>query len=150
MTSTPETSIDALTLTVRAERPDLRPHAAPDGTVTLLFTDIEDSSGLDRATRRSCVGPGDAARASRADAAAGRTITAGFEVKCQGDGFMVAFRSARRALDCAVAIQRAVEADNPMHPESAIRVRIGLHPARRSRKPMTSMASRGPCGAHRE
>ncbi len=42
----PSTSIDAVTVAVAREPPDLHPHAAPDGTVTLLFTDIEDSTGL--------------------------------------------------------------------------------------------------------
>src|SRR5207247_9342372 len=35
------TSIDALVSRVEREKPDLRGHAAPDGTVTILFTDIE-------------------------------------------------------------------------------------------------------------
>lgn len=49
-----------------------------------------------------------------------------------GDGFMIAFQSARKALDCAIAIQRAFT--SPPSPlsvngegEHAIRVRIGLH-----------------------
>jgi len=55
----------------------------------------------------------------------------GFEVKSEGDGVMVAFQSARKALDCAIAIQTAlahrnsrlstVNSDEPVH------VRIGLH-----------------------
>ena len=40
---------------------------------------------------------------------------------------MVAFASARRGLRCAVAIQRAVGAFAVEHPESPIRVRIGIH-----------------------
>jgi len=51
----------------------------------------------------------------------------GFEVKSQGDGFMLAFGSARRALQCAVDIQRAFAQHNEEHPEEPIRVRIGLH-----------------------
>ena len=51
----------------------------------------------------------------------------GFEVKSQGDGFMVAFSSARRAVDCAIAIQRAFAAQGEETPDEAIRVRIGLH-----------------------
>ena len=106
----PSTSIDAVHLAVAAEQPDLRPHAAPDGTVTLLFTDIEDSTGL-------TVRLGDQRwleilRAHHALVRQQVQMHGGFEVKCQGDGFMLAFSSARRALDCAVAIQRAVEAGN--------------------------------------
>ncbi len=33
----------------------------------------------------------------------------GYEVKTMGDGFMVAFQSARKGLDCAIAIQRAFD-----------------------------------------
>ncbi|MFQ5879236.1 MAG: adenylate/guanylate cyclase domain-containing protein, partial [Dehalococcoidia bacterium] len=51
----------------------------------------------------------------------------GFEVKSQGDGFMVAFQSARRALECAIAVQRALAAYNDEHRDEPIRVRIGLH-----------------------
>jgi class 3 adenylate cyclase len=48
-------------------------------------------------------------------------------VKSLGDGFMIAFQSARRALRCAVALQRAFAAHGRSHPEQVIRVRIGLH-----------------------
>ena len=51
----------------------------------------------------------------------------GFEVKCQGDGFMVAFGSARRAVLCAVGIQQALAEYAEVHPEESVRVRIGLH-----------------------
>jgi len=47
-------------------------------------------------------------------------------VKNQGDGFMLAFASARRAVSCAQAIERAVD-DTFRDPGSLIRVRIGLH-----------------------
>ena len=38
------TSIDSMIEAVADERPDLAAHAAPDGTVTILFSDIEDST----------------------------------------------------------------------------------------------------------
>ncbi len=50
----------------------------------------------------------------------------GFEVKTEGDGFMVAFSSARRALQCAIAIQRTFAGHNE-GAEEPVRVRIGLH-----------------------
>jgi class 3 adenylate cyclase len=40
---------------------------------------------------------------------------------------MLAFASARRALDCAAAIQRAFDARNHGHPDQPLRLRIGLH-----------------------
>jgi class 3 adenylate cyclase len=51
----------------------------------------------------------------------------GFEVKSQGDGFMIAFSSARRALECAIGIQQALREHTVKHPEGALSVRVGLH-----------------------
>jgi class 3 adenylate cyclase len=50
----------------------------------------------------------------------------GTEVKSLGDGFMACFSSATRALECAVAMQRAFAARNEAA-EEPIRVRIGLN-----------------------
>jgi class 3 adenylate cyclase len=107
------------------ERPDLVRHAAPDGTVTLLFSDIEGSTKLNDEI-------GDAAfvRVLRAhNEIVRRQISAhrGFEVKAQGDGFMVAFSSARRGIECAVAIQQALREHAVEHPSEGVAVRIGLH-----------------------
>jgi class 3 adenylate cyclase len=51
----------------------------------------------------------------------------GHEVELQGDGFLLAFRSTVRAIDCAVAIQAAFESHNAAGTEAPIRVRIGIH-----------------------
>ena len=51
----------------------------------------------------------------------------GYEVELQGDGFLLAFASARRALQCAIAIERAFAAYNQTHSDEPVRVRIGLH-----------------------
>jgi class 3 adenylate cyclase len=57
----------------------------------------------------------------------------GSEVKALGDGFMASFGSATRALECAIAMQRAFAAWNAARPEpvegraAQIRVRIGLN-----------------------
>src|SRR5512139_1078856 len=40
------TSIDEMVSELEHERPDMRAHAAPDGTVAILFSDIEDSTIL--------------------------------------------------------------------------------------------------------
>ena len=118
------TSIGAVAAYVQTEQPDLRPHAAPDGTVTILFTDIEDSVAL---TER--LGDQRWLTLLREHNALVREQVRGhdgFEVKAQGDGFMVAFRSARQGLQCAIAIQRAIDERNRPADEP-VRVRIGLH-----------------------
>jgi len=43
-----------------------------------------------------------------------------------GDGFMVAFQSAKKGLDCAIAIQHAFDGHNAAAGEH-VKVRIGLH-----------------------
>jgi len=105
-----QTSIEAVAASVQAEQPDLRPHAAPDGTVTIMFSDIEGSTVL---TERL----GDKAWMAvlkEHNAIVREQVKAhgGFEVKSEGDGFMVAFGSARRALDCAMEIQKALAERN--------------------------------------
>ena len=50
----------------------------------------------------------------------------GYEVKSMGDGFMLAFRSAKDGLNCAIGIQRGIAARNHSADES-VEVRIGLH-----------------------
>ena len=45
-TADPTSSIDAVAISVGTDRPNLAPQAAPDGTVTLLFSDIEGSTPL--------------------------------------------------------------------------------------------------------
>jgi class 3 adenylate cyclase len=110
---------------VRGARSEVPPDAAPDGTVTLMFTDIEGSAAL-----TDQLGDARWLELLRAhNALIRREVTAhcGYEVKAQGDGFMVAFSSARRALLCAIAIQRAVARYSAEHPATPLRVRIGLH-----------------------
>ena len=50
----------------------------------------------------------------------------GYEVKTMGDGFMVAFQSAKKGLDCAIAIQTRIRRAQRVDGEH-VKVRIGLH-----------------------
>jgi class 3 adenylate cyclase len=119
------TSIDVVSAAVEQEKPDLRTHAAPDGTVTLLFSDIEGSTALnEKVGDRRWI---ELLRIHNAIVREHVAANGGFEVKSSGDGFMIAFSSARRAIACAVAIQRSLKALAEKRPEDAVRVRIGLH-----------------------
>jgi len=98
--------------------------ALPVGTVTFMFTDIEESTGLLRAL---------------GDVSFGRLIEThnqvirdalaahgGFEVKTEGDSFFAVFNDAMSAVEAALAIQMALP-DAPWEGESTPQVRIGLH-----------------------
>jgi len=122
--SKPETSIDTVAATVRDQQPDLRRHASPDGTVTILFSDIEGSTTItERLGDQRWL---ELLREHNAIVREQVVTHEGFEVKSEGDGFMLAFQSARRALQCAADIQRAFVQRNESTDEP-IRVRIGLH-----------------------
>ena len=104
----------------------------PEGTVTILFSDVEGSTGL--TTRRGDEAARAALRAHEELVRQQVQEHRGREVKAMGDGFMVAFASARKAVACAVGIQRALAEWNagvgahgraPL-PEP-LRVRIGLN-----------------------
>jgi class 3 adenylate cyclase len=103
----------------------MRPVAAPDGTVTILFSDIEASTALNE--RLGDVRWVQLLRAHHALVRDQVSAHGGYEVKAQGDGFMIAFASAHRAVQCARAIQRAIGARLSVDPDRPIRVRIGLH-----------------------
>jgi class 3 adenylate cyclase len=119
------TSIDAIAQSVEILRPDLRPAAAPDGTVTIMFSDIENSTILtERLGDRAWM---ELLRAHNEIISDSLRQYGGFEVKNQGDGFMLAFSSARKGVACAVDVQRALADYREQHPNDPLHVRIGLH-----------------------
>ena len=119
------TSVHERAASVGSDRPSLRPATAPDGTVTILFTDIEASTQLNE--RLGDVRWLELLRAHHAIVRDQVHQHGGFEVKSQGDGFMIAFPSARRAVECARAIQDAIASQLGDHADGSIRLRIGLH-----------------------
>jgi eukaryotic-like serine/threonine-protein kinase len=119
------TSVDEVAAEVGSERPSLRPAAAPDGTVTVLFSDIEGSTELNE--RLGDIRWLDLLRTHHEIVREQVHAHGGFEVKSHGDGFMIAFPSARRAVECARAIQDAILSELGEHPDGPIRLRIGLH-----------------------
>jgi class 3 adenylate cyclase len=123
-TSDVQSSIDAVAAVVQSEHPDMRQHAAPDGTVTILFSDIEGSTEMtERLGDRRWM---EVLHEHNAIIRRQVAECGGFEVKAEGDGFMLAFQSARTALGCAAEMQRAL-ADRNDGAEEPIKVRIGLH-----------------------
>lgn len=91
---------------------------APEGTVTLLVTDIQGSTAMteglgDIRWMRVLNKHNDQVRQCVHD-------HGGIELKQQGDGFLLAFPSARKALLCAVSLQKSFH-------EEDLPVRMGLH-----------------------
>jgi class 3 adenylate cyclase len=119
------TSIDEMVSALEEEQPDMRAHAAPDGTVAILFSDIEDSTVL---TER--LGDERWLQLLRAHNAIFRDRLrehGGYEVKNQGDGFMLVFPEPAAALRCAIEVQRALAERAAENPDDGISVRMGLH-----------------------
>jgi class 3 adenylate cyclase len=97
----------------------------PQGTVTVLFTDVEGSTDL--ATSRGDDAAHEILRGQRELVRKQIEEHGGHEVKTMGDGFMVAFDSARRGVACAIGIQIALDEHNRTHPDRQVRVRMGLN-----------------------
>jgi class 3 adenylate cyclase len=119
-----KTSIDAVAAVVESQQPDLRRHTSPDGTVTILFSDIEGSTA-----KTEELGDQRWMEVLREHNAIVREQLAaheGFEVKSEGDGFMLAFQSGRKALKCAIEMEKAF-AKRAESSDVPISVRIGLH-----------------------
>lgn len=109
------------------ERAEIVHMAASDGTVTLFFSDIEDSTALNDklgdATWVKLLGAHDQLLRARIDQYRGQVV------KTAGDGFMVAFRDTEAACRAAVKIQRDLErtTDATLRRHGRVRVRIGIH-----------------------
>ena len=120
-----EDTIDDVIGAIEQERPDVRSYAAPDGSVTILFSDIESSTAMtERLGDERWLG---VLRDHNAVFREKLGAFDGYEVKNQGDGFMLVFPSPAGALRCAIEVQRAFEERAAERPDERIRVRIGLH-----------------------
>ena len=118
-------SIDNVAVAVADERPDLVSFASADGRVTILFSDIENSTLM---TER--LGDDRWIEVLREHNAIFRRRLAesgGYEVKNQGDGFMLAFPDPAAALDCAAAVQARSRRSGERPRTERVRVRIGMH-----------------------
>ncbi len=114
--------LQAVTSWVDTLRPQLLPALASDGTITLVFSDVEGSTALN-------VELGDASfdRLIQAHERLARRTARDHDgrlVKSQGDGLMLAFKRPPDAVRFAATFQRAL-ADGDH--EVPLRVRIGVH-----------------------
>jgi len=91
---------------------------------TVLFTDVEGSTALTE--RLGDAKAREVLRNHERIVQEALRAHGGAEVKAMGDGFMASFSSATRALECAIAMQRAF-AEHSETAEEPIRVRIGLN-----------------------
>ncbi len=97
----------------------------PTGTVTFLFTDVEDSTRLweqHPRAMRPALARHDQLIESLTQAHAGFLV----RPRGEGDSRFAVFRRALDALSAAVAIQLALQAE-PWHAPIALQVRMGLH-----------------------
>lgn len=106
----------------QASRPDL-----PDGQVTLMLTDIEDSTTLAHRLGEDYPGLLEEVRALIRKEV---TSKEGYEVDARADESFAVFPDAGHALRAALSIQRRL-AERPWSVE--VRVRIGLHSGRPAR-----------------
>jgi len=120
-------SLDDLTRWVTEDRIEIERIAMPDGTVTILFSDIVDST-----VRNERLGDRRWLKVLHAhDAVVRRAVEArrGHIVKSQGDGYMVVFPDPLAGVRAAVAIQQRLQSRRRLR-SADIHVRIGLHTGR--------------------
>ena len=96
-----------------------------DGTVTLMFSDVCDYSGL--TDRLGDVAANELVREYGVVVRRCIEAQAGHVVKSYGDGIMAAFPSVVRALRAAVDIQQALAKRNVETIDEPLRVHIGIH-----------------------
>ena len=96
----------------------------PGAFRTILFTDVEGSTALTQ--RLGDAKARDVLREHERMVREALKAHGGSEVKTTGDGFMASFSSATKALECAIAMQRAFAQHN-VAAEDPIMVRIGLN-----------------------
>lgn len=122
-----QSSIEDLQAWAASEEQEIRSMADSSGRVTLLFSDIEDSTPLnerlgDEAWVR-VLAAHDALVRARVEKYRGQVV------KTSGDGFMVAFRDPEAACRAAVGIQRDLRRslDPRLRVVAPVKVRIGIH-----------------------
>jgi class 3 adenylate cyclase len=96
----------------------------PDGTTSIMFLNVENAESI-----VENIGDSGAQAMMRTYGGLVRAqvqIQRGFEVRAVDASFVIAFASARRAMLCAIGIQRAISQHGWNHLNQAPQVRIGL------------------------
>jgi adenylate cyclase len=120
------TSIDKVAEAVDPElQADVANLGGNEGTVTIVFSDIESSTEM--ATQLGDTKWFSVLRRHNEIIRSSVKRYGGTEIKSQGDGFMLTFPSARSAIFAMSDVQRALEQHAAEHPDTPIRVRVGLH-----------------------
>ncbi|MCH8060923.1 MAG: adenylate/guanylate cyclase domain-containing protein [Chloroflexi bacterium] len=106
------------------QNPDAEQVLTTEATATIMFTDIVASTALtdklgDRLSREVFKIHNDIIRRHTKQ-------HGGAEVKSMGDGFMLTFNSARRALAAAIGAQKELQHYNRRNPDTSLSVRMGL------------------------
>lgn len=121
-----QSTIEEMTAWASEEQAEIVHMAAPDGTVTICFSDIENSTQLnarmgDKTWVRVLAAHDQLLRARIAQ-------YRGQVVKTAGDGFMIVFRDPEAACRAAVAIQSDLRRPSEaLRRHGKVRVRIGIH-----------------------
>jgi adenylate cyclase len=119
-------SFEDLSRWISDQRSDIARVAAPDGTVAIFFSDIEDSTALNERLGDERWVRVLSAHNALVRRAVGRC--GGQVVKSQGDGFMVVFGDPAGAAQAAVDVQHGLSGRRPVAlRRTPVRVRIGLH-----------------------
>ena len=110
---------------VIAEKPVASEFLSKEGTVTIVFSDIESSTKLAAML-------GDQhwlALLKQHDRIFKQLVSQyhGAIIKSQGDGFMLSFQSVRSALQCIIAIQKTISKEFNQAADKAIKIRVGIH-----------------------
>jgi pilus assembly protein CpaF len=110
---TPETIIGSLSV------------GQTEGTVTIMFTDVEGSTSL--LSARGFTESHEIMKAYEQiiDERVGEH--AGRRIKNLGDGYMVSFGSSRHGVECALDIQKAIADYSKLNPQRGIKIRIGIN-----------------------
>ncbi|MGA7910860.1 MAG: adenylate/guanylate cyclase domain-containing protein, partial [Candidatus Dormiibacterota bacterium] len=96
-----------------------------EGTVTIMFTDVEESTRL--LSTRGFTESHEIMKAYETVIDEKIGEHAGRRIKGLGDGYMISFGSVRHGVECALDIQQAIAEYSKQNPERKLKIRIGLN-----------------------